>query len=110
MRKRQTQDRVYTWRHEALMTNCFTTKNWQVKDGKQDEFIKCWTALLNLTRETQDGLESAQRVVDVAVVASGAVVSRSVAPFTVGGGVPASVIGQRSGHLEYTLGHRKRFQ
>jgi heme-degrading monooxygenase HmoA len=47
------------------MSKCFSTTNWQVKEGKQEEFIKRWTNFLNWTRETQDGLEAAQLVVDV---------------------------------------------
>jgi maltose O-acetyltransferase len=45
-----------------------------------------------------------------AVVASGAVVTSDVAPFTIVGGVPARVIGERTRDLRYRLGYAKRFQ
>jgi acetyltransferase-like isoleucine patch superfamily enzyme len=42
------------------------------------------------------------------VVASGAVVTKDVAPFTVVAGVPAKVVGTRNEHLTYVLGNPKR--
>ncbi len=39
-----------------------------------------------------------------AVVAAGAVVTKSVAPYEIVGGVPAKKIGERDRHLEYQLG------
>ena len=45
-----------------------------------------------------------------AVVASGAVVTRDVAPYMLVGGVPAAVIRERSHDLRYELGYAKRFQ
>lgn len=45
-----------------------------------------------------------------AVVASGAVVTRDVAPYVMTGGVPAKPIGERSRDLRYRLGYAKRFQ
>jgi putative colanic acid biosynthesis acetyltransferase WcaF len=45
-----------------------------------------------------------------AVVASGAVVTRDVAPFMLVGGVPAKPIRERSRDLRYKLGYAKRFQ
>lgn len=45
-----------------------------------------------------------------AVVAAGAVVSKDVAPYTIVGGVPASVIGQRSRDLSYELDFHMPFQ
>ncbi|CAN5397825.1 hypothetical protein BH10ACT5_BH10ACT5_18940 [soil metagenome] len=44
-----------------------------------------------------------------AVVAAGAVVSKSVAPYTVVGGNPATYIRERSRDLRYKLGYAKRF-
>jgi acetyltransferase-like isoleucine patch superfamily enzyme len=41
------------------------------------------------------------------VVASGAVVTKDVAPFTVVAGIPAKVIGNRNRHLTYQLGNPK---
>ena len=46
------------------MGKCFGTTIWQVKDGKQEEFVERWTTFLNWTRETQDGLKAAQLVAD----------------------------------------------
>ena len=46
------------------MGKCFSTTSWQVKDGKQEEFVGRWTTFLNWTRETQDGLIAAQLVAD----------------------------------------------
>lgn len=45
-----------------------------------------------------------------AVVAAGAVVSKDVAPYTIVGGVPAAVIGQRSRDLRYELNFHMPFQ
>ena len=45
-----------------------------------------------------------------AVVASGAVVTRDIEPFTIVGGVPAVRIGDRTHDLHYHLGYAKRFQ
>lgn len=45
-----------------------------------------------------------------AVVASGAVVTKDVAPYMLVGGVPAKVIRERSHDLRYQLGYAKRFQ
>lgn len=45
-----------------------------------------------------------------AVVAAGAVVSKNVAPYTIVGGVPAAVIGQRSRDLTYKLDFHMPFQ
>ena len=42
-----------------------------------------------------------------AVVAAGAVVAHDVAPYTIVGGVPARVIGQRNHDLRYQLDYRK---
>jgi len=42
-----------------------------------------------------------------AVVAAGAVVTRDVAPYTIVGGVPARVIGERTHELTYVLHYRK---
>ena len=49
-----------------LMGNCFSTTGWQVKDGRQQEFVERWTMFLHWTRETQDGLKAAQLVADEA--------------------------------------------
>jgi maltose O-acetyltransferase len=45
-----------------------------------------------------------------AVIASGAVVTKDVEPYTVVGGVPAKVIKERSHDLRYTLKYAKFFQ
>ena len=45
-----------------------------------------------------------------AVVAAGAVVTKSVAPMTIVAGVPAQVIGQRQSALSYTKCHRPWFE
>lgn len=45
-----------------------------------------------------------------AVVASGAVVTKDVAPYMLVGGVPAKPIRERSRDLRYKLGYAKRFQ
>ena len=45
-----------------------------------------------------------------AVVATGAVVTKNVEPFTIVGGVPARPIGSRTKELRYRLGYAKRFQ
>jgi len=45
-----------------------------------------------------------------AVVASGAVVTKDVAPYAVVGGVPAKFIRERSHDLRYKLGYAKKFQ
>ena len=45
-----------------------------------------------------------------AVVAAGAVVSKDVVPYTIVGGVPAAVIGQRSRDLNYELNFHMPFQ
>jgi len=45
-----------------------------------------------------------------AVVASGAVVTKDVAPYMLVGGIPAKVIRERSHDLRYKLGYAKRFQ
>ncbi|MFE5835283.1 acyltransferase [Arthrobacter sp. NPDC056493] len=45
-----------------------------------------------------------------AVVAAGAVVSKDVAPYTIVGGVPAQVIGQRTQDLDYDLDFHMPFQ
>lgn len=42
-----------------------------------------------------------------AVVAAGAIVTKSVAPYTIVGGVPAATIGHRNQDLDYTLGRDK---
>jgi acetyltransferase-like isoleucine patch superfamily enzyme len=44
-----------------------------------------------------------------AVVAAGAVVTKSVAPFTIVGGVPARKIGDRNPNLSYRLGEQGQF-
>jgi len=46
------------------MGTCFGTTSWQVKDGKQEEFVERWTTFLNWTRETQGGLKAAKLVAD----------------------------------------------
>lgn len=48
------------------MSNCFSTTSWQVKDGKQEEFVVRWTTFLNWTRESQAGFNAAQLVADEA--------------------------------------------
>lgn len=45
-----------------------------------------------------------------AVVATGAVVTKSVAPYSIVGGVPAMVIGKHRQDLAYRLGCAKQFQ
>lgn len=45
-----------------------------------------------------------------AVVAAGAVVTRSIEPFEIVGGVPARVIGHRSKEIDYTLDYHLPFQ
>lgn len=45
-----------------------------------------------------------------AVVASGAVVTKDVAPYMLVGGVPAKVIRERAHDLRYKLGYAKKFQ
>lgn len=46
-----------------------------------------------------------------AIVAAGAVVTKSIAPFSIVGGVPAKEIGQRKNHdLHYTLGRARWFR
>ncbi|MCY1673810.1 acyltransferase [Pseudarthrobacter sp. SL88] len=45
-----------------------------------------------------------------AVVAAGAVVSKDVAPYTIVGGIPAAVIGQRNRDLSYELNFHMPFQ
>ena len=45
-----------------------------------------------------------------AVAATGAVVTKDVAPFDIVGGVPARKIGERQRHLEYTLNFHMPFQ
>lgn len=47
------------------MGTCFSSTDWLVKDGKQEEFIARWTSFLTWTRETQDGLERVSLVVDI---------------------------------------------
>lgn len=42
-----------------------------------------------------------------AVVAAGAVVVKDVSPFTIVGGVPAKVIGEREKNINYTLSNRR---
>jgi putative colanic acid biosynthesis acetyltransferase WcaF len=50
------------------------------------------------------------RIGEGAVVASGAVVTKDVAPYTLVGGVPAKYIRDRPRGLRYQLGYAKRFQ
>jgi acetyltransferase-like isoleucine patch superfamily enzyme len=45
-----------------------------------------------------------------AVVAAGAVVTKDVSPYSIVGGVPARVIGERTKDLRYTLKHARLFQ
>ena len=45
-----------------------------------------------------------------AVVAAGAVVTKNVAAYTIVGGVPAKVIGERTTNLQYRLGRARWFQ
>lgn len=45
-----------------------------------------------------------------AVVASGAVCTKSVPPLAIVGGIPARTLGERQAGLNYRLGYRKRFQ
>ena len=44
-----------------------------------------------------------------AVVAAGSVVTKSIPPYSIAGGVPAKIIGKRSENLQYTLEHRIPF-
>lgn len=42
------------------MGNVFVWSNYQVMEGRTDEFVERWTDLINWTRETQAGLVAAR--------------------------------------------------
>ena len=49
------------------------------------------------------------KIAEVAVIATGAIVTKDVPPYSIMAGIPAKKIGERSNNLNYTLGKRRWF-